>query len=434
MKMPGRIRNRVALFVAVAMMPAAPAVAQRMLGAHGSAEEQRAIDEFESDFASRQAGLGCFVSPIKPVLNFAFRHQAGFTTVVPLEQLDHKGSVLTLRFRIHPHGQRKYYYFQHVYSFPDMPETQGFDAYLDDGLHLGEGSYDAAMVLKDQQGRICRANWKIRYKLKKEERKICQLKPGEVKPLTLFRWQSNDDFESRPFRVAVMLHAAPLSPGRVTLSEYDLSLLYSVLTTLFERTSFAPQSITAFNLQQQSEIFRTENVDARSLAGLLDKMEDLDLAKVDLKTLENHDGPAGLLSRMLDRVADSDDPPDAIVFVGPQSKCQDKNPAALFKRLRFAGLPPVFELNPSFELRLAACPDAVELLTRTLDGKILRFHDPKGLARALHEMEATLSQTASRKGRRSVRHAKVASTVSATSRPVPPEPAETAIESPDLQD
>ncbi len=387
-----RTANKVVVTFVVAfavLFDAAPARAQRLLDPQRSFSDKAAVQEFERDFASGKSGLKCSVRNYPPKLTFSFSRLTGFVTRVPLSQLDRQGSLLTLRFRVKPEGDGPPVYFQSVYRFPNLPETKKLAWQTSSIFQVGEGSYRVDEVLKDQRGRLCRSHWHVRNKLKESERKVIAAKPGQVLPWYAMRLPPPREFNRRPYRIAILVHAAPLSPVRSTLLNNDSFVLLSVLAGLFENPAFAPQSLTAFNIQEQRVLYRTTHVTESSLQEIFDSMQTLELARVDLRNLQNREGPADLLERLVAGETHSEDPPDAIVFFGPFTYSEAEFPKEETDALREDVPIPVFDLMPG-GARYSRSPDAVAHFTRLLGGKVLGFYDPKGLVTAMETIANTL--------------------------------------------
>ena len=394
------------ILAAVVCLQTTPAAAQRPIDPQ-TGPGLAVVRQFERDLAASGDSLTCSVKVVKPNLNFAFRYQTGFVATLPIDQFKPEGRLfaedvaLTATLRVRPEKASVPLFFQQLYKISQMPEDDFGHALAKGGIEIGEGNYDIDLVLRTEDGNIYRKSWQIRHELSDEEREISMLGPGEVEPLKLVYWNRGGEVASRPFRVSVLVHATPLLFGSVRLRKPDLAVLYSVVSSLCESPSFDPSSITAFNLKRQDVIFHATFVNGPSLIGLLDRLASLNTGTVGLQNLEDPEGRLDLLEDMVQKEAESKDPPDAIVIVGPATRQKNKvDPdSGRIEKLRNSGIPPVFLLKPNLIARYEF-PDAVEEFTKAVGGRVLSFGDPKGLAKAFFEIEDDLSQHLAERARK----------------------------------
>ena len=116
--------------------------------------------------------LACDVTPIRPILNFSFRFQAGYVVHVPMQQYSGPGHFWGTLMRVTPEsGDQKPVYLGGRTRLPPIPQTK-MQLELGGGFLLGEGRYRVAWKLFDDAGRVCRKNWTIDAKLSRGERKV----------------------------------------------------------------------------------------------------------------------------------------------------------------------------------------------------------------------------------------------------------------------
>ncbi len=336
--------------------------------------------------------LACEVDPLKPVLNFAFRYQAGYRVAVPISQFRPEETKLRTFFRVTPSSAGAPFYFRQYLDLPAQPRSKKVEAQTGGGFVIGEGSYTVDWILVDPVGRFCRKSWKIRLRLKRGDREIRQfVKPGTAGPLVLEGWQRAAREGKRSFRIAVFLHAAPLFPRSVRLNSFDQGLLVTTLISMFEGTPFRESSVHAVSLQKQQEVFRAAALDRRSFRRLLRVMDNLELGTIDLEQLSNPEGHVDLLADLVNAELASGNPPDAIVFIGPNTRFgagfpRDKIETAPGTELLFV------YLHLDYFSRWFPFADTIEKLTKSQRGEVFKIQNPRQLASALRKMEELIEQ------------------------------------------
>ncbi len=372
------------------------------------------VQIFEADRAGKTKDAGplkCEVTRMKPALNFAFRYQAGYRVTLPLNQLAEDNKTLVIAFRVTPDGAepdpnpgstadpkaavpalRPSYFLQFLRTGKLPPQTREarakFQAVFDGGFFLGAGNYQVDWILQDGQSRACRASWRIDHHPKDVSIKEF-LQTGQVSSLRLNRLAAIENGPARTRRVAVLLHAAPQYPRKSVLSGFDISMLISSLTSLFEDSPFTAVSVTAFSLQKQKELYHSDKLDRASFRELNRALDQVENATVDWTTLKNPKGQADLLVRLVNRELASATPPDAIIVMGPNSWNSIKIAAGRLEKSTLS--PPVFYIRHDLFPNMFPFRDTVEELTRAAGGKILTVRGPKDLADAMKKIEAQLS-------------------------------------------
>ena len=114
--------------------------------------------------------LACYVSPLKPALNFGFRFQAGYVVRVPMNQYRGTGHRWTVLMRVTPE-EGKPVYLASRYRLPDVPKTNN-EVEVGGGYLLGEGRYRVSWKLTDDAGRVCRKDWDVEAQLSHGESKV----------------------------------------------------------------------------------------------------------------------------------------------------------------------------------------------------------------------------------------------------------------------
>lgn len=349
-----------------------------------------AIARFERIFTSSDLTLACDVQPQRPILTFNLRHYSGYRVTVPIQQLEDE-STLTILFRVKPRGEGRTVYFRRGYRLPKLPRNVKVDLALDGGFLLGEGAYDVNWLLADRGDRACRKNWETNLRLSEKQRQAKQfLGPNSVAPLTPPVWRGASSGPERPFRISFLLHAAPLYPRSAMLSTYDQYVLTTTLITLLESTPFRDISVSAFNLQRQKEIFNTERLDGPALNRMVEALDDLQLGTIDVSQMANRRGNVDLLARLVNRELSRDNPPDAIVFLGPNFRDDSKFPRSLLEPVAGRKMPLFFYVHQDYFARRYPFPDPIEHLVKGQHGKLFSIVEPGQLIRAIRQMENRL--------------------------------------------
>ena len=217
------------------------------------------------------------------------------------------------------------------------------------------------------------------------------MEPGNIKPLVLDDWKGTSAGPPRPYRIAVVLYASPLFPRSARLSLFDRSLLVATLTSLFEETPFRETCVHALSLQHQREIFHSGEMDVLSFLRLQEAMEELELGTIDLEQLSNPRGYVDLLEELVNRKLASENPPDAFVFIGPNTRYTARFARTL--RNPASGRKPLFfYLHLDYYARRFPSADTIEKLVKLQPGKVFDIHFPKQFAKAILKMEEMLKE------------------------------------------
>jgi len=334
--------------------------------------------------------LECSVTPIKPVLNFAFRMQAGFMVRIPMNQFEGKGHGWVILTRITPQGAGgRAVYLASRTLLPEVPKNK-VEVEMGGGYLLGEGRYDVRWMLVDDQERACHKEWTIEARLTRGEKEAhVAMPPGTVDAFSLrgsaAAAPAPDDLA--PLRITILMHAAPLSPRRTRLRATDEMLLMGSLSALLERLPTRSVRMVAFNLEQQKEIYRRDDFTLDAIQQVWHALNRLELDLVDYHTLLNRHGHIDMLAGLLNQEMHAAQPSDAVVILGPVARSFDKpargeleRPPGDLPRLFF------FQYRPAFR-QAAALPDTLTLTVNNLRGKVLTIRTPAEFARAIDQLE-----------------------------------------------
>ncbi len=370
---------------------ALPAFSQTMLRP-SKPDDDRAIRIIEAALASAapESPLDCELEDRGPDLNFAFRHYVSYRVSLPMKQFSEEAIQTRIFLRVTPrNGSRPSYFWQSA-DIPPGPRPKAMHGEFGGGFFLGEGSYRVEWMIVDNQPRSCRGEWDVELKLNKDERKAASfLQPGELAPLEL-EWNGTADGRDRPFKVAIVLHAAPVFPRRSKLTSTDQSFLTTMLAALLEDTPFRESSLYVISMEKQKVLFEGGRLDRQNFSGLLEAMEDLNLGTIGAAQYFNPAGRFQVLAGVVNRELAAKEPPDAIVFIGPNSRHVDRFPQELLETAQ-GKKPKFFYLHLDYYGRRYPWPDTIERLTKSQGGKVFSIRQPKELMKALAKIEELLT-------------------------------------------
>jgi hypothetical protein len=172
-------------------------------------------------------------------------------------------------------------------------------------------------------------------------------------------------------------------------------LLLSALTSLVERLPVRNVRLSVFSMDKQTEICHTPDLSFQTFRQAVEALERVELGTVDYGTLKNRTGHVDLLSDLLNRELAADDPPDAVVFLGPVAHYSERVISeALPERL---GTRPIYyvQLRP-FRLAFGILSDSITNTVRRLGGRTKQVYSPEDFAEAIQELERLLQTTRGR--------------------------------------
>jgi hypothetical protein len=342
--------------------------------------------------------LRCDVTPVQPTLDFRFRFQAGYSVNVPMEQYLGPKHGWLIYTRVTPPDSKPAAYLIARVHLPDVPPTKvKIDTF--GGFLVGPGRYHVEWALFDDQDRVCRKDWNIEAKLTHGERNVKLDIPaatvadfgGNGLPV---QTRARDD--APPFRLTILLHAAPISPRRTQLRITDRILLMSTLASLAGTIPALSVRLAVFNLDKQRVLFNQEDFTLAALGRVAQALNDMELDAIDYHTLQNPTGHVDLLSDLINRELASPKPSDAVVFLGPASRYIDKIPPAAVDaaaaRLRFF----YFQYRP-LRMRGPMLPDSITSAVERVKGRLIHITSPGDFANAIVQLEraAATSRTPS---------------------------------------
>ena len=342
---------------------------------------------------SDKATIACDVNQLKPELNFSFRYQAGYVVSWSLKNYEGQGNRFAVITRVTPlNPERPPVYFTQGLAFRTLPARFKDRIRVDGAYFFGEGEYNIELVLADKQDRTCRKQWQIKVRPPGARQIKAVQEPGSVERALLAPWDGHlAAAEGPPRRLTILLHVAPLYYWTNKLHAYDQAMLLSSLLALLQHTTFNEVKLVAFNLDQQTELYRQEHFDAGGWDKLAEAMRRLELSTVSYDILRNRTGHADLLASLIDGEVHADQPADVVLFLGPTARQSEKLRLSRAETEAAQPLFLYFELKPYWR-RGNEFPDILDHLTRSEAGKVFHIHSPRELVDALDKMEKLSTQ------------------------------------------
>jgi hypothetical protein len=337
-----------------------------------------------------QAGdqlLHCDITQLKPALDMSFRFQTGYDIRVPMQQYLGEGHGWAILTRVTPENGSPVWLAARV-RLPDVPlttvVTDTFGGFL-----VGAGRYKVDWALYDDEGRVCRKQWKIEAKLGFGDRHV----EAGIPPHTVSDFSGSGlphrpppPADAPPFRLTILLHAAPLSPRRMHIRLNDRVVLLSTLSSLVERVPATSVRLAVFNLDKQRVIYSNPDFKLQAMGQVGQALNQLELETVDVQTLANPRGHLDLLESLIGGETGSSSRPDAVVFLGPAARYEE-TPLALERpaeAMRFF----YFQYRPFFGRPRQMPPDIISKAVSSLKGRVFQIYTPGQFANAIRDLQA----------------------------------------------
>ncbi len=335
--------------------------------------------------------LQCEVTPFKPRVDFGFRFQTGYGIRVPLSQYRGPGHRWSVLARVTPEGGKPSYLFT-LMRLPDVPPTR-VKAEVGGSYLVGEGRYTVDLLLLDEKRRACRKRWSIDARRARSEHEVAlRLPAGAVRAVS---WRSSPverHLGERPYRIALLVHAAPVFARSTRLRYYDREMLLGTLGPLLEQIPAQSVHLVLFNLDQQKVLLDSEDFRGEELNRVGQALNGLELGTVNYKVLRNGGGHLALLSRLVNQEIEKPERPDAVIILGPAARAFDKLPPAMLAE-RSGGDPLFFyvQYRPYMQ-RGAEFPDCIQNAMKVLKGRTVVVHSPGEFAGALRQVGLRLEE------------------------------------------
>jgi hypothetical protein len=349
---------------------------------------QRAMDD-----PSPGKELSCHVQTFPAALNFAFRFEIRYIVDCPLAQFEGRASQIVSYVRVKPRGSAPVILGER-FQLPTIPPKRGADFHWNrfheqaewSGVFtVGEGEYPVDLLVMDDRDRFFRKSWKEKAEPHGKERMVkAAMAPNTAASASILFWSDNSEVRDKGPRIDVLLDAAPVFPKALSLRAWDRAFLLNSLSSLLRTLHPESVRLTAFNLDQQREIFRDESFTRHSFRKLFRSLQDLELGTVSYRNLART-GWSQLLTNLVSTEMKQENPPEAIIFLGPSVRLLDKLPREMLSSCESTGRPIFyfkFSAMPGSEF-----PDAIHHLTNTCHGTVFTLHNAGDFAEAIAKVQ-----------------------------------------------
>jgi hypothetical protein len=338
--------------------------------------------------------LRCTIERKDPDLDFEFRFTAGYTVECSLKFFEGRKSSVNTFVRVTPEGGQPVV-LGGTTNLPALPDEMAArtnlrklntNLELSGAFTLGEGRYVVEVLATDDRERTCRKQWRINVVRRHAvAASTAIMKANTVAPADLVPWDGRLQGAAESVRLTVLLDVAPINPREPTLRAWDRLLLLDSLSSLLRELPCKSVRLVAFNLDQQREVYRNGQFRGGNEFQALEKaMQELELGTVSYHVLQQQQGWAQMLWRLTSLEAKDNDPPDAVIILGPATRTH--------LRVDKTKLDPRETRNPQFFYLEYSnrfgnpFPDSMGTLTKALGGTAFIFHSPQELAQDIQKM------------------------------------------------
>jgi hypothetical protein len=325
-------------------------VAMLICGICSVAEAQNLIDPSTAhrleESLSPDSALNCDFLKIDPTLSYQLQMQFGYFVSLPLVQLPVKAHDLWALLRVTPRevvGAQPVYFLHH-YELPPVLASQ-FAAEFWGAVRAGDGAYDVAVSVFDEQHRSCRAEWQVHVNPTREDRAgMVGMPVHTVAEVTSGESQGSHRPTASVGRLTILLHVTPSEPGHVVLSDSDIQMLTDALAAVMETVSAREVRLAMFSLAGQKEFLRQNQFTLHDIDRAADALSKAEEATVDLHALVTAQTALTMLGGLLSRELTDAAPPDLIIFLGPAGLSADSiSTKSVLAERRV--LPPIFYIQ-----------------------------------------------------------------------------------------
>lgn len=363
-----------------------PLFAQTPVTANG----KQSARDFERDFQDHL--LACRIDTRKPLLDYSFRYEIGYSIHCLLAQFGGQPAHLELLLRVTPEGAAPRLFAQ---SF-EIPAAPANIKPQIDGKHFraeivfsgvyaaGVGSYMNEIVVVDEQHRGTSKAWHADTgSAEPVGPRMMALQPGVVEPFDREAWSACSN-KGRGLRLTVLLDAASASPYAARLRPWDRAFLLGALSSLLRTMPLAAVRVVAFNINQQQALFREDDFQASSIVRLADALSHFSLGTVSYDVLRQEHGPEEFLSGLLQSENARQERTNAVIFLG---SAQHRRKGQVFDRpiqTRLRAPVYYFQYSPHPG---AEFPDILDRLIGSGGITTFRVHSPGDYATSISTLE-----------------------------------------------
>ena len=361
--------------------------------------------EFETLLAKSTGNMDAYVILVRPRITYAFRFYAGYSVQVPFAAFAGDRSPVRVLTKVLPEqGERMPICLAQTATPQFLPRGPlGNEVVVEGGFFTGPGDYAMDLAIVSESGLTCHKHFRLHAELKRSEKQLARmLKPGAVESALELRWDRVARQPGPPRHATILLHIANLLGPRTTLEMPEAYSMLSLVATLLAQSPFDEVRLVAFNLDQQQEIFRTDNLDGKSFKSLLEAVLAVRLTTVSADRLAPPKQALAFLDSLVRAEFAVSAPADTVLFVGPYipdelkwpgAPCETghRTPALYYFQRRvnrgdmeydtFVRDLPVLVRGNEFS-------DPIEKMVKGCSGEVYRIHTPAELADAIRRMGA----------------------------------------------
>jgi hypothetical protein len=204
-------------------------------------------------------------------------------------------------------------YFLRHDEMPPVPATE-LSAQFSGSVLAGHGFYDVAATVFDDQHRVCRAEWRVRVDpLPQVRAAISEIPPNRI--------AKNSTTTSRQpstavGRLTILLHAASAFPRVSVLPDADVRMLTDALAAVIEHMPAREVRLVMFSLREQKELYRKTGFTMQDLDNATKALASIS-PTVDIQAMPTSKGALDMLGGVLHRELTNPAPPDMVLFMGP---------------------------------------------------------------------------------------------------------------------
>lgn len=395
--------------LALCLAPAI-ALAQEMV----SPAEYTGVNIPVSDLAVFEAGvprsdLRCKVERSEAVLGFDMNFHAGYHAELPLAEVVDGENTLHVLFRIYPTDRpREKRYFSQRFRVPDFPqlaegETAKGNAYLEGSVLAGPGRYKIDWLMRDRRERVCASSWTFDVQpYTKEEALPITLTPGVVRAAPAHPFQDFHDLDvpkdanRASLHLKLLVNFAPLNLRSAVLQPVDLAALLSIVKSVARDERVGQISLVAFNVREQRVLYRQTAADRVDYEAVGKAIDSLQQGTIRYSLLADKNSDTRFLTNLITSEMATDDPVDAMIFVGPKVLLDVNPPTELLSeagRVEF----PLFYVNYNLNPRENPWRDAIGSAVKYFRGAEFTVYRPQDLFQALRKMFTEIEDFRARK-------------------------------------
>lgn len=343
--------------------------------------------------------LPCKVEPLDPKLEYDLTFQAGYVVQVPLAALAGRGTSLRILFRIQPLAGGEPTFFRESFQVPPIePDAEG-DAALPGKYRLGPGSYKVDWLMRDRAERLCSHHWEI--KADGPDGLDALAMAPKANAVEEF---AEEAFEEEPpvrrqagrlLRLKILASFSPVDPAKVGLNDYDKRSVVSMLRAIAREPAIGSFTLVAFNAHTEKILYEASEESRIDFPALGEAVSETPSGVVDIDQLQDKKSGERFLQELFEaHLTRSDEPYDAVVFLGPKVTFE-RNPSSNLLHSSDRTLAPVFSFIYNRNPRSYPWRDALSAALRSFSPVEYDVTSPKAFASSLKDMMGRLKPVSS---------------------------------------